>query len=495
MKQIVPYRFCMTFLLCILASIAAPAKIFTTLVYFGGVNSAIGVIDGEDPLYISLVQGPDGNLYGTTGGGGDYQVCTAGCGTVFKVATDGVLTTLHTFKASDGTFPHAGLTLGPDGAFYGTTYRGGASDDGTVFRITSTGNFTRLHSFDSADGASIEAGLVQASDGNLYGTTYFGGKSAGGTVYRITPGGTLTTIYNFCSVGPNCFDGASPTASLIQATDGNLYGTTTFGGPIGHGTVFKVTLAGTLSTVYSFCAQPNCIDGAGTTGGVIQGKDGNFYGTTGGGGANDRGTVFRLTPDGQLTTIYDFCSDPNCPDGSFPYEGVIQASDGMFYGMTTQGGDMHCTLNERYGCGTVYRVSPDGDFTLLHAFGGPDGGNIVGGLFQATDGKLYGTAGEGGRFVCIGGEGCGTIFVLDLGLQPFVSLVRGSGRLGTTQHILGQGLAATTEVSFNGVPAKFWVVSDTLLKVAVPAGATTGYITVRASGRTLKSNKPFRVAP
>jgi len=189
------------------------------------------------------------------------------------------------------------------------------------------------------DGAWPYAGLVQASDGNFYGTTTGGGANGAGTVFKVTPAGRLTTLYNFCYQGYPCSDGGDPYAGLIQATDGNFYGTTLGGGASGDGTVFKITPSGTLTTLYNFGGA----DGAVPYGGLIQATDGNFYGTTSGGGASGDGSVFKITPSGTLTTLHSFADS----DGASP-DGLVQATDGNFYGTTYGGG--------AYGDGTVFRL-------------------------------------------------------------------------------------------------------------------------------------------
>ena len=230
-----------------------------------------------------------------------------------------VLTTLHSFAGGDGASPlFAGLVQATDGNFYGTTVAGGAYNSGTVFKISFSGTLTTLHSFNGADGAASYAGLVQATDGNFYGTTIAGGASNTGTVFKITPSGTLTTLYSFCSQA-NCADGTNPRAGLVQAIDGNFYGTTFGGGANDEGTVFKITPSGGLTTLYSFCGQANCADGQHPLAGLIQATDGNFYGTTWYGGANDEGTIFKIPPSGALTTLHSF----GYLDGGYPYAGLI----------------------------------------------------------------------------------------------------------------------------------------------------------------------------
>ncbi len=242
-----------------------------------------------------------------------------------------------------------------DGNFYGTASGGGANGGGTVFKITPSGTLTTLYNFCAqsgcADGETPYAGLVQASDGSFYGTTFSGGAHLGGTVFKITLSGTLTTLYNFCAAQSGCADGSYPTAGLVLASDRNFYGTTEFGGGNGQGTVFKITPSGTLTTLYNFCAQSGCADGSAPLAGLVQASDGNFYGTASGGGANGEGTVFKIPPSGALTTLNNFGAQSGCADGSFPTAALVQARDGNFYGTTVFGG-----VNGNNG--TVFRLVP-----------------------------------------------------------------------------------------------------------------------------------------
>jgi uncharacterized repeat protein (TIGR03803 family) len=266
-------------------AVGARAQVLTTLVNFDGNNGAF-------PQFMSLVQGANGDLYGTTTGGG-----ISGGGTVFRITPGGRLTTLYSFcthgNCTDGNSPGAGLVQATDGYFYGTTTYGGVYGYGTVFKITPRGTLKTLHSFDRADGANPLAPLLQATDGNLYGTTSTWGANGNGTVFKITPSGTLTTLHSFCATSP-CSDGYYP-SGLIQATDGNFYGTNSLGGIYLSGTVFRITSAGTLTTLYSFCAELNCADGSEPGAGLAEGTDGNFYGTTthGGTGCVIQGGVER----------------------------------------------------------------------------------------------------------------------------------------------------------------------------------------------------------
>ncbi|MFZ0284778.1 MAG: choice-of-anchor tandem repeat GloVer-containing protein [Terriglobales bacterium] len=452
--------------------LAAPAQTFTRLQFFNGAN-------GANP-YVGLTQGRDGSLYGTTIDGGAY-----GSGNVFKITASGKLTSLYDFCAQsncpDGQYPDTVLALGTDGNFYGTTQNGGTNGGyGTVFKITPGGALTTLHSFDEADGVAPYGGLVLAINGDFYGTTNVGGAFGGGNVFKITPGGTLTTLYSFCSQG-GCADGQYPVGPLVQGSDGNIYGTTHAGGnnsctPDGCGTVYQITLSGNLTTLHSFDAT----DGDYPYGGVAEGPKGTFYGTTGGGGANDAGTVFGMTASGKLVTAHSF----DVSDGATPYA-LMLGSDGNFYGTTSAGGNNSNGKNH----GTIFEITPTGAFSTLHSFGGNDGALVYGGLVQGTNGLFYGTTYFGGR------DDDGVVFSLNTGLGPFVTFVQAAGRVGQTGPILGQGFTGTTGVSFNGTPASFTVVSDTFIKATVPAGATTGSVTVSTPSGTLTSNVPFHVIP
>lgn len=411
---------------CIVTATASRAQsvLFTTLASFDGTN-------GADPYLMTLVRGNDGNFYGTTDSGGANQGCSGGCGTVFKITPTGHLAALYSFcsqpNCTDGYSPESGLILGTDGNFYGTTSVGGEDfGTGTVFKITPSGTLTTLHTFQGDDGIIPVGALVQASDGNFYGTTGGGGIFGNcllgcGTVFKMAPDGTLTTLHDFCSQ-PNCTDGAGPNGGLVQGTDGNLYGTTVNGGSrtscssLGCGTVFQITLEGTLTTLYSFCSQLYCTDGDLPEAGLIQATDGSFYGTTLGGGNTSGdcnfyftygcGTVFKITAGGKLTTLHAF----DYSDGAAPNAALMQAIDGNFYGTAEAGGE-NCSGSP--GCGTVFRITPVGALTTLHSFCSQancaDGSYPYGGLVQAPNRYLYGTTSEGGTSTNCS-NGCGTVF-------------------------------------------------------------------------------------
>jgi uncharacterized repeat protein (TIGR03803 family) len=502
---------CGVFLLWAMAAAALSAQTLTTLLSFDGTN-------GAQPE-AALVQGTDGNFYGTTrtGGVNTNSECPDGCGTVFKISPGGALTTIYNFcsidNCADGAVPYAALVEGSNGAFYGTTTAGGASTNlscrqgglngcGTVFTITTIGTLTTLHSFDYTDGALPIAVLVQATNGDLYGTTYNGGANAHcpdpvpcGTIFKITPSGTFTSLHTF-----NEFvDGAFPYGGLVQATNGNFYGTTEHGGAStfcgsGCGTVFKMTPDGTLTTLYSFLGEGDS-PGALPEGGLIQDADGNLYGTTSSGGAYiDYGTIFKITPDGTLTTLYSF----DGADGDNTQAALLRADDGDLYGTTELGGNGAACFFGSEGCSTVFKMTPSGALTTLYNFCSQsicaDGGS-PNGLVQGTNGDLYGTTEFGGVNYSSCEIGCGAVFRLSVGLGPFVETEPTSGPIGGTVKIPGTDLTGATSVTFNGTTAVFTVVSASEITTTVPVGATTGKVQVTVPSGTLSSNVPFRVRP
>jgi uncharacterized repeat protein (TIGR03803 family) len=453
--------------LFVTTAIVLPAQTFTSLVSFNG-------NDGAFPASMSLVQGTDGNLYGTAPYGG----ANSG-GTVFKVTPTGTVTTLYSFctqiNCTDGKTPLAGLVLGANGTFYGTTSVGGANDDGTVFSVTSGGALTTLHSFDlPVDGAYLVAALVQGTNGNFYGTADEGGPHNAGTVFSITSGGTVTTLHSFDET-----DGAQPYAGLVLGANGTFYGTTSVGGANDDGTVFSITPGGTLTTLHNF----DSTDGAYPDATLVQATNGTFYGTTIEGGIGGYGTVFTITSGGTLTTLHSFDST----DGADSYAALVQATNGTFYGTTSAGGTANCTFGQP--CGTVFSVTAGGTLTTLHSFDATDGEKPEAGLVQDTDGILYGVTYEGGT------SNYGTIFSLGVGLHPFVKTLPTSGQVGAHIKILGTNLTGATSVTFNGTAATFTVASKSEITTTVPTGATAGFVTVTTPSRVLKSNKQFRVIP
>jgi uncharacterized repeat protein (TIGR03803 family) len=491
-------------------ALSMPAQTFTTIYSF---CTQSGCPDGSGP-WAGLVQATNGDFYGTTWGGG-----ANGLGTVFKITPAGKLTTLYSFCAvlvngycTDGASPRwEPLLQATNGELYGTTSTGGAyGNGGTVFKITPAGKLTTLYSFCAVfvdgvctDGQFPESGLIQATNGDFYGTTYEGGTGycAGllgcGTVFKITPAGKLTT-YSFDGT-----NGDLPQGALVQAANGDLYGTTNGGGAGGEGTIFKITPSGTLTTLYTFCSLAGCTDGDDPYAGVIQAANGDFYGTTAFGGANNGGTVFKITQGGKLTTLYSFCAvvvDDVCTDGQFPDAGLIQATNGDFYGTTDAGGaDVTDCVDDYNGCGTAFEITPAGKLTTLYRFCSQtdctDGDDVRAGLVQDTNGEFYGTTFFGGADTMNGNAGGGTVFSLSVGLGPFVETQTTSGKVGATVKILGTDLTGTSSVTFNGTAATFTVVSASEITTAVPTGATTGTVEVTTPKGTLKSNLAFRVTP
>jgi uncharacterized repeat protein (TIGR03803 family) len=252
-------------------------------------------LNGQNP-YDGLVRDAVGNLYGTTSNGG-----TSGYGIVFKLSKTGRETVLHNFTGypKDGEYSYAGLVRDAAGNLYGTTYRGGASDYGTVYKLSKTGKEKVLYSFTGADGALPYAGLLMDAAGNLYGTTSGGGTSGYGTVFKLSKTGKEKVLYSFCPGGYPCTDdGASPYAGLVMNPKGNFYGTTGSGGTSNYGTVFKLSKTGKERVLYSFCpgGYP-CTDGDSPyLGSLLMDAKGNLYGTTSYGGGYGYGTVFKLTP-------------------------------------------------------------------------------------------------------------------------------------------------------------------------------------------------------
>ena len=385
-------------------------------------------------------------------------------------------TTLASFTGTNGAYPgakpYAGLALGSDGNFYGTTTSGGTNNDGTVFQLTSTGAFTSLFSFNGTNGATPYAALVQGADGNFYGTTFFGGVSNWGAIFQITTNGTFTNLFSF--TGTNYpYLGANPAAALVPAGDGSFYGTADYGGAYtnaiesgyGYGTVFNVTTNGTVTVPAFF----NGTNGAYSYGGMVLGKDGNFYGTTAWGGRGitssfpGYGTVFKMTPAGTLTNIYLFTG---FGDGGFVYAGLVQGGDGNLYGGTFNGG--------AYGYGTLFKVSTNGSFTLLHTFIASEVGSPYGGLTEGSDGNFYGTT--------YGLYGYGTVFQLTPG-GAFTNLVSFNSANGAhPEGVLVQGpdgnfYGTTSLGGANGL--------GTIFRLSVPMPAVFKAITLTNGTATL----------
>src|SRR5580704_5014677 len=466
-------RACALFLLWATTTVTLPAQTFKSLDSFDNTDAAFP--------WATLVQGNDGNFYGTTQNGGN-TACSSGCGTIFRITPNGKLTTFN-FDGTNGNGPIAGLVQAANGDFYGVS-GGGANGLGTVFKFTPNGGLTTLYSFTANTGYGPIGGLVLASDGNFYGTTSSGGPPTGqckpsgcGTIFKITPKGEYTTLHNFNGIP----DGGSPLATMTQAPNGKFYGTASKRGNAGsYGTVFTVTPKGKFTVVHQF----NNKDGAYPFGGLILGTDGNFYGQTDLGGASPYGafgTVYKMTPSGKVTTLHSF----EQTDGDNPISNLVQGTDGNFYGTAAYGGKYP-------SFGTVFKITPNGKFTTLHNFDSKDGSYLYAGLIQATNGKFYGATYAGGSSTACP-YGCGTVFSLSVGLGPFVETLPNSGNVGAAIRILGTDLTGATSVTFNGTAAEFKVISKSEIKTNVPAGATTGTVEVKTNKNTLNSNAIFQV--
>jgi uncharacterized repeat protein (TIGR03803 family) len=454
---------------------AAQAQTFTPLADF---TRAVGGGPG------GLIQGLDGNFYGNAG---DPEGRTRG--SVFVATSSGTLTDLFTFckntTCPTGASPYLDLLQVSNGTFFGFTL--GAAGNGTLFRLSPAGVINNLYTFCltniCTDGQMPRTNLIQARSGDLYGTTNAGGTFHSGTIFKLTTSGTLTTVYDFCQL-TNCADGGGPLGfgSLIQATDGNLYGVTRNGGK-GFGTIYQLSPSGTLKTIYKFCkggaGTHPCLDGS-QPNGLVEGLDGNFYGTATGAGVHGGGVIFKVTRFGGLTVLYNFCSQTGCADGIGP-TGLLLGSDGNFYGTTANLGSNGAVPN------TIFQVTPAGVYTVLYSTDLRTQSGVLS-VMQSTDGNFYGTYDIGGA------NNLGTFFKLSTGLNPFVKALRPYGHIGQTAYILGTGLTGSTSVTFNGTGATtFNVVSDSEITAVIPTGATTGSLQVVTPGGTLSSTAKFQV--
>jgi uncharacterized repeat protein (TIGR03803 family) len=455
------------FLLWATTALVLQAQTFTVLYSFSGP-------DGSEPS-APLIQGIDGNFYGSTALGGP-GLCRSGCGTIFKITPTGTLTTLHKFNVSDGDGPTGALAQTSSGVFYGTTGIGGSNGSscvykqpgcGTVYKMTASGALTSLYSFSGLDG-SVPLGLIEGLNGDFYGATAgggTGGEGGAGTFYQITPTGTLTTLVNF-----DLTDGNTPVQGLVMGPNGSFYGATESGG-LDFGVLYNITPSGKVTTVFIFSSSSGGFFDPQS--GPILGNNGELYGTTQEGGP-DNGVAYNVTLDGTVNWAV-------AGAGSYMTGGLVQATDGNFYG-TNDG-----------GAGSIFQVTPSGTLTTLYGFCSlpncADGAGPTLSLVQGTDGKLYGstsTAGSGGG---------GTLFSFDMGLSPFVLPRPAIGKVGSSVQILGSDLTGASSVTFNGLAATFTVASPTLIKATVPTGATSGLVRVTTPGGTLKSNIVFRVMP
>jgi uncharacterized repeat protein (TIGR03803 family) len=365
------------------------AQVYEKVFSFTDANAAVAGAGAVGTSPQGVILGTDGNFYGMTHG---YIAGNNSFGTVFKMTQAGVVTTLVVFNGDNGSSPTGQLVQGSDGNFYGVTATGGANGDGVAFKVTSTGVFTKLVDFTgngpSNRGSSPQGNFIQGNDGNFYGTTTTGGANGDGTVFRLTGAGILTTLVDFTASGSAAdpYRGSGPAGGLFLSGDGNFYGTTISGGLSGKGTVFRLTPQGQMTVLVDFTGNSGAARGYYPQCSLIQGSDNNFYGTTSSGGANGDGTVFKMTPAGVLTTLVDFTGDGPTNRGSIPQAGLIQGSDGNFYGTTNQGGAA--------SDGTVFKMTPSGVLTTLFDFPASYPYQLeypTAGLIQGPDGNFFGT--------------------------------------------------------------------------------------------------------
>lgn len=440
------------------AGFSAQAQTPTVLYNFQNTATDICEISG------TLAQGRDGNMYGAS------EFCGAnGNGGVFKISPAGVESLVASFPIGWGGCT-AGLTLGADGNFYGScVYGSGAFQFGSIYKATPAGVITDMYDFTGASGAQYAPySPIQASDGNFYGVTGYPG-SACGNVYKMTSAGVVTSLHTFS--GTDCV----PTSGLIQASDGNLYGTlelcSTFGN---RGCIYKITPTGVYTVMYGF------VDATGSfpASGVIQGKDGQFYGTTSlGGPTGSNGTIYKVTSAGVITDLHQI----NVTTDGAP-SSILQATDVNLYGVGINGG----VANQ----GSLYKLTSANTFTASLLDGTTTGSNPRSPLIQNTNGLVYGVTNSGGV------SSVGTFFRVSTTAAPFVWLVTNTGKETAKVGILGQGFSSASVVKFGGTQATTVTRSGTTFLLAtVPAGALTGSVTVTTGTATLTSSQTFKVKP
>jgi len=454
--------------LCIVlvaASTSVSAQTYTVLHNFGSVAG-----DPTGPRYSGVIsQSRGGNMFSSAD---DHW--TDDNGTAFRISPEGTLKVVHRFGPPGAVRPVGGLTLGTDGQYYGTNEAGGIYGHGNVFKMKQGGGLTVLHPFDGNSGCSTpEAPPIESVKGDFYGTAIGDNNdnTSHGCIYRVTKSGEFTVLHSFSGS-----DGAQPYAPVVQGSNFYLYGTTFSGGTHGYGTIFRISTKGDFKVIFNFDGT----HGANPYAGLIEASDGNFYGTATAGGLYGGGTAYQLTTGQTVMVLHNFSGGS---DGSNEVGGLVEATDGNFYGTNNVGG--------RYGWGVLYRVTKTGDITVLHAFDWNTGASPQDTLLQHTNGILYGTTAVGG----VKNNGRGTFYSFDLGLLPFVTYLPVYGLPGAVVQILGQGFTDASEVFFNGTPATYKLVYPTYIRAAVPEGTTSGPITVTTANGTLTSNHVFIVHP
>jgi uncharacterized repeat protein (TIGR03803 family) len=506
-----------------------------------------------------FAQGPDGQLYSTIETNGTYN-----SGTVYKISTGGAYTPLYNFCAEGGDclltggYPLGGATLGLDGNLWGTTQNGGKDAYGTVFKMTPAGTLTSLYQFDGTEAGTpiypvlqgqngdmygvtqgthygtffklttkgvitiypfdytdgYEPNLpIQGSDGNFYGTAQYGGGGTCecGVIYKATAAGKITVLHVFTGdVSATSYDGNRPIGVLVQDAEGNLWGTTYQGGEYNEGTIFKIATTGKdYELVYSFQFAAPQLLGQLPLAGLTLGTDGNFYGVASRGGTNNYGATFQVTPAGDVTFLYSFCSVANCADGIVPETPLIQHTNGKFYG-TTSGNSLCCgtfftfdvglppftrsTANQGAVAATIDFLGQGFTDTTSVSFGGTPATT-----FKAASDTLLTAKVPAGALT-------GVVKIVTskgtlLGSHKFkvlpkvTSIYPTSGVDGTPVTITGTGLTQATKVTFDGKAATFSVDNDTQIVTAVPTGAKTGKIAVTTPGGAASSATTFTVTP
>jgi uncharacterized repeat protein (TIGR03803 family) len=445
-------------------AVSAQAQTVTVLAQFDGTNGSLP--------YGPLIQATDGNFYGAA------HSATFPYDDIFRVTPSGEISPVYNFcslrDCADGEYTTAPI-LGSDGNLYGVS--SGGSDyawSGALYRLTLDGQLTILYTFcPSANCVQLEIpnGIIQGIDGNFYGTTSEGGANQAGTIFEVSSTGKFKVLHSFCA--GDCAEGDGPLALPMQGSDGNFYGTAQ---SLEGGVVYKLTPSGTYKAIHRFCIP--CFGGGNPVfSGLVQDAKGNLFGTTiYAANLDNTGTVFEITPTNQFRVLHTF----RFAGGVAPGRGALTLSnDGNLYGVA-----VNDSFDRGGGYGIAYEVTPAGGFTSLATFHNDPNAQLL----QGTDGSFYGTT-----VVTTYPLGDGTVFKVSTGLSPLVETVPTGGKVGSSVLILGNNLTGTSSVMFNGVAAKFTVESDTYIKATVPAGATTGTVSVVTPSGTLNSNPQFVV--
>jgi uncharacterized repeat protein (TIGR03803 family) len=458
----------------IFAGAAVPADAQTPTTLHSFVQGSTDACEPED----NIVQGRDGNMYGV-----GVSCGTNGTGAVYKISTTGADSVVFSFPSTWSSC-FSGLTLGSDGNFYGTCFTT-PTGNGSIFQVTPAGVFTDKHDFTGTNGDTEPVyGPIQATDGNFYGVTGFDPFTCG-NVYKLTSAGVYTSLHTFS--GSDC----GPASSLFQASDGNLYGTLfacAINSVTGGGCVYKISTAGVFKEIFGFSSST----GQNPCTGVIQAKNGNLYGATNQGAANNFGSIYKLTTAGVFTDLHDFNNTTDATCGANvgrTQVNLLQVTDGSFYGVNGKNGPS--------GAGSIYKLTSANVFTAF-LFPNPpvDGEFPLSTLLQNTNGLLYGTTPSGGPTSCSPCQG--VFFSVATGDAAFVSLepTQKTAIVGTKVGMFGQGFSSASVVKFGGVASTSVTLSGTTyLTAKVPVGAITGTVTVTTGATTLTSPQTFKVKP